>query len=128
MSGLKAVIDILKADAGVIAIAGDRIFPVHLPTAARPPAIVVHRVASTESYLIQNAGGYPRETISVESLATSEETAENLRLAVIEALKDFNGTIGALNVKCIKDGTDVTDASEEYGTSRRITDFGVWVR
>lgn len=109
-------------------IVGQKIEVGHV-TGDQPPAIYVLSKSETEQYLITGASGHVRSTISVGCLAATAHECQSLAEAVIAALKDFRGIAAGKTATIMKEGTDVTDYSDQGGLHRRTIDFSVtWNR
>ena len=118
----------LAGISGVTDIVGQKI-QVNSATGLQPPAIYVMLKSEDEDYLMTNAGGHIRSTVSVHCLAASGHQCATLGEAVIAGLKNFRGTAAGKDATIMKGGADVTDYSDQGGLHRRVIDFQViWNR
>lgn len=133
-SALNLTIATLKLGAGVTSICGNRIYPFYAPQNASYPNIIIGVVSQDEEDLLQGASQWPEARVSIECRSDADAASDRLAEAVISWLRDKRHySVGGCLVTFMKEGTDVTDASEQntegapYFT-RRIVDFYVRFR
>lgn len=122
----------LLANSGVTALVGQRIYPYEVPQDAAANNIAVHLIYEDEQVLLAGATQWPQGRVSVECRAESGTLANDMAEAVKDALRDKHlYSILGCEVTFRKEGTDVTDSSQETNASggsdvnRRILDFYV---
>lgn len=136
MSGLVIASKTLLANAGVTAIVGSgnsaKIYPIASSQTAGMPVIVLHLIHEDEEKLLAGSSEWPVSRISVECRASTPPAVDILGKAVIAAFRNKHRyAIGGYEATFSKEGSDVTDASEETNTGglpavfRRIIDFHI---
>lgn len=127
----EAVQKIMVDDAGIGALAANRIYPQILPQGATLPAITWQRISGSH---LEDLGGedilaHPR--LQINCWAATVSAASDLRDAVRAALVDYTGVVLAVVISHIslEDDGDLFEPSvsskEERRFGRRL-DFIVW--
>lgn len=104
----------LKANAGVAAIAGTRIYPVRQPASAMDSKspMILHFFAGLADELDIGGGGFSRKTLICLCLAEEYDDSQALAEAAIVALRNFRGVMGGVGgvdvLHCV-----VADARDE---------------
>lgn len=126
MSALSIAITKLAATSAVTSkTTVARIYPIVFPQTASLPCLVANVVSGYDEHMLDGAGKYYRNRISIECLAASAEEVIALGDAVMSALQDnVNATIGAFTgVTTQFADLDRTDYSDDRTTYRRTLDF-----
>ena len=138
MSALRIVTILLRTDAALAGIVGDRIYPVVAPQEAARPYIVASLIGEDDFHILTGSGGFWASRVEVQAIADSAAAVD----ALGETIKDVLGDVTARNVadggsppdftalaNVLKQGSDVTDYSDDRTVFRRIIDFSVhWRR
>lgn len=132
---IAGVVDLLKNDAGVAAIIGDRAYPVQLPDAATFPACVVTKASGQGNYDLGGDVGLEDCRVQIDCYsADGYAAAVKLKKAVRDLLSGYQGSAGSggpcaiQGAFCIND-LDLTDpATERAGPRlrRRMLEFRIW--
>ena len=103
MRAEKAVYALLSADAGVVALVGDRIYPPPLPQDVALPALAVKHISSVELPRLDATVGTNLVTsrIEVEAIAKTYAAQKSLIEAVRLALSYQRGTFAGVYVGSI---------------------------
>lgn len=136
MSASNIAVKTLLAASPVVAIVGQRVYPIFAPEAAKLPHIVVHLIHEENNDNLEGAMQYSRSRVSLEIRTAGDVPAlDTLGPLVIAAMQRMNYSIASHTVSSIsKEGTDITDASDLTGANgvpqvtRRIMDFSIWWR
>lgn len=89
----------LRADPGVQAAVGGRIYQRRAPLDAEKPLIVIHPTISRVPYRVLDGVAYWRARLQVTAMADTQPDAEKAARAVILAAEGFTGMMaGVLNV------------------------------
>lgn len=113
------IVSVLKANAGVAAIAGTRITAGFLVSENNFPAIVVRRSTGNASYTFGGDVSY-ETTLAVITWGPGWAVARSLAEAVRAALDMYAG--GAIEVISVSDGEDIPVAETgEYGCTLLLT-------
>jgi len=127
----EAVRKIMVDDAGIGALAANRIYPHILPQDATLPAITWQRISGAH---LEDMGGedlLARPRIQVNCWGASYSDASDLRDAVRTALVDYTGTVLGVVIRIIslEDDGDLFEpavSSKEKRRFGRRMDFMVW--
>lgn len=89
----------LKANGGVAAIAGTRIYPVRQPSSAvdSKSPMLIHFFGGLADELDIEGGGFSRKTLICLSLAEEYDDSQALAEATITALRNFRGVMGGVS-------------------------------
>lgn len=121
----KALVDELENDAGVGALAGDRIYPQRFPSGLTLPAIRYSQISQGRVYAHTGYSNLSHPRMQIEAAAETYGEARQLADAIIAALDLNTGTWGddALPVSDCKliDERDFVD--EETGIIRIVQDW-----
>lgn len=109
---------LLSSDAGVVAIASDRVYPDEAPQNAALPYVVYTRISSGRVYSLSGYSGLENPRIQIDCYAETMADVVSLSDAVISAMR------GATTFKVAMD--DPENMPEEDGTFRIMIDFSIW--
>ena len=116
----------LTADAGVAALAADRVFTEVLPQAPIVPAVVFTEVAGDEDVALDGPTGASSRRVQVDSWAKTRAEATTLGLAVKAALAGHAGAAAGLDVQGVFLLSERWDFDSESVIYRTSQDFEVW--
>jgi hypothetical protein len=88
----------LKANAGLVAIVGTRVYPQNLPQKATLPAVVYKQISGIRPQSMEGADGLNNGRYEFECNALDYLTVKRLSQAVRQALSDFSGVTGSTAV------------------------------
>lgn len=127
MSAVAITVRALLAAPTVTAIVGQRVRPIEAEQGEEPPWILVHLISEPDDELLQGAGQFFDSRVSLECVHTRQDLVIQLGEAVKAALRDVHlATYGSWTASFFKEGTDLTDSSEDRVSSfRRIMDYRV---
>lgn len=118
------MVDLLLADAGVAAIAGDRVFPVVVRQTTAFPSVIYRRLPGGErTYSLAGRGGMTTVTVALYGWATSYTTARSLADAIRDALDAYTSN-GSTDIQL----ASVTDGADEWIEELGAFGCGVEVR
>lgn len=129
MSALAVAIQALLADPTVFGLVSGRVYPLVAPQGAAYPNLIVHMVFENEDMLLAGASEFAEARVSIECRAKDATTANTLAERVKDAFRgvqerSVSGCVASIR----KEGTDVSDFSDDASVFRRILDFYVWWR
>lgn len=134
MSLQGAMYEELKADAGVSALVGARIYPVTAPQEADLPLLTLQRIDRPRERHQGGDAKLPHPRIQVNCWAETEIGADQLAEAVRGCLDEFSGVMGGreqVELCHLEDDSQEyvppTDGSEQ-GTHGVRMDFIIWYR
>lgn len=81
----------LKADSGVQAVVGDRVYQRRVPAGAVKPLIVIYPTISNVPTRDLNNVAYQRARIQVTAMADNQAQAESAARTVMSAVEGFSG-------------------------------------
>lgn len=128
----------LSNDAGVIAIAGTRIYPLVIPQqvyteSTKQPCLVYTIDTEAREVLFEGSSDLVRGLVQIDCYARSYSQAQSLAAAVRDCLLDFTGTISSntspitsVRVKKIFLDGENNLMDEEPGLYRVMQRFIVW--
>lgn len=128
MSAVSIAVQALLAANGVKALVKDRINPNVAPQGTDLPDIVVTLISDHDDVLLAGAAQFPDARVSIACRGTSFKSADAVGDAVVAALRDLRGTFAGKAATFFKEGTDVTDYSDDFSTHRRIIDYRIRYR
>jgi hypothetical protein len=113
------VYNILKSDAGILAIAGTRVYPSTMPQKATFPLVTLRTVGGGLAYHLQGYATLENPRFNIQCYGVTYAIAKNLANAIISAME------GATGFSAIMDNdTDIyEDSTEKFGVSM---EFSVW--
>jgi hypothetical protein len=121
----------LKADAGVAAIVGTKVYPIPLPQGKNPPYLLYQRKDTEHVRDLSGASGLRRAEFQLDAYSTDSAQVETLAEAVRSSLDNWSGTWAGTVVKHVmvdRMADDVaadTDGGEDV-LHRIIIDIIVW--
>ncbi len=113
----------LTGDAGVAALVGNRVYPMHMPQAGTLPALVYERISTVRNYAHNGQQSPTTVRMQVDSIATTLATARSCADAVLAALSGYVGTVGTVDVRSCFADNEINLPDEETGLARVIQDF-----
>ena len=128
MSAIPIVIEILKKNPNVVALAGPEVHAITAPQGTPLPNAVVSLLSEAENYtMTEGAMNYPDARVSVVCRALAAGDAIRLGDAVIAALKNVDGLVtvagAARRVTVMRDQMDSTDYTDDGKVYRRMIGF-----
>lgn len=114
----------LEDDAGVGAVAGDRIYPTKLPQDPTYPALTYFKVSGPREYDLSGPTGWARARYQIDCWGDDYGDAHSLAAAVRASLSGFNGTLTTLHAT-IKLDNERDDYDEDARKNRVIQDYTV---
>lgn len=86
---------LMRADAGIAAAVGTRVYWGVRPQGAELPAIVMHLIRAPKGYSLGGRSGVPEDRIQIDCLASGTfKRAKAVGDAVSELLDGYSGTVG----------------------------------
>ncbi len=112
----QAVYDILRNDALVEAIAGDRIYPLLMPQNATYPAITYQRISTDRARSLSGRDYEKRVRLQVDVWSKTFGEAKSLSTAVAAALDDYAGVLAGLQIGAcsLVDERDEFESKADY--------------
>lgn len=127
MSAIPIVIEILKKNPNVAALAGPEVHAITAPQGTPLPNAVVSLLSEADEYTMGGAQSYPDARVSVVCRAQTAGDAIRLGDAAIEALKNVDGLVtvagAARRVTVMRDQMDSTDYTDDGKVYRRMIGF-----
>ena len=117
---------LLAGDAGVAALAADRVYTEVLPQSPTVPAVVFTEVAGDEDVALDGPTGARSRRLQVDSWATTRAEATSLALAVKSAIAGHAGAAAGLDVQAVFLVTERWDFDAETALYRTSQDYDVW--
>ncbi|HEV7344556.1 MAG TPA: DUF3168 domain-containing protein [Devosia sp.] len=136
MSAIKLAIHLLLDDAGITGLVGTDVYPVAAPQEKGLPYIAVSLVWEEQETILAGHLDAYTSRVSFACVAASLSAAD----AIAEAIKDaMSGVVNTnvldgqgqrmATVTAWKEGTDMTDYTEDRTVFRRLLDYRMrWVR
>jgi hypothetical protein len=118
---------VLTGDAGVAAVAADRVYTEVLPQAGAVPAIVFTEVSGEDDIALDGPTGASARRVQVDSWGKTRADATALGLAVRAALAGHVGGAAGLDVQGVFLGSERWDFDAETALYRTSQDFEVWL-
>ncbi len=113
----------LTGDAGVAALVGSRVYPMHMPQAGTLPALVYERITTVRSYAHDGQQSPTLVRMQVDSIAGTLAAAEPCAAAVLACLSGFVGTVGGVDIRSCFAENQVNLPDEETGLVRVVQDY-----
>lgn len=120
----QALIDLLLADAGVAAIAGDRVFYRRRDRKSGLPAVVVHLIYAPDDYAMKGVTGFVDALLQIDCWAEGPLIALDLRVAVKARLAGYIGG-PFLGIFCDVIAADFEGGAGEQELDREILEARV---
>ena len=120
----EAIRDILVADSAVKAIT-TRCYPGTIPQAPTYPFALYMKVTGARDHHLRGASGLATPRFQIEAWAETYAAAKALANAIKNALDDYSGTVGAVNVRSILILSERDFYEEAVKAHRIIMDFSV---
>jgi len=117
---------VLTGDAGVAALAADRVYTEVLPQSPTVPAVVFTEVAGDEDYALDGPTGASSRRVQIDSWAKTRAEATALGLAVKGALAGHAGAAAGLDVQGVFFLTERWDFDPETALYRTSQDYEIW--
>ena len=102
MSIQSALYEHLKDDAGILAIVGDKVYPVVAGPDDSLPYITYQLISRQHEHDLGAASGLARTRIQVNCWESTAALAETLADTVRDSLDGFRGTMGTVNTEAVK--------------------------
>jgi len=119
-----AIFSILSNDAGVSAIAGNRIYPILLPQNVTYPCVSYSVDEGQEDVTFDGQGTFQSVSIEIDSWSTTHAGMLSLSGACKAALKNYSGTVSGITIDKIQIDSAISvyeDAAEVYRKTLLIT-------
>jgi hypothetical protein len=117
---------LLASDAGVAALAADRVYTEVLPQSPVMPAVVFTAVAGGEDVALDGPTGARSRRVQVDAWAATREEATSLGLAAHAALAGHVGAAAGLSVEGVFFLTERWDYDAETRLYRTSQDWEIW--
>jgi hypothetical protein len=117
---------LLANDAGVAALAADRVYTEVLPQAPAVPAVVFTEVAGEDDVALDGPTGASSRRVQVDAWAKTRAEATALGLAVKSALAGHAGAAAGLDVQGVFLLAERWDLDAESALYRTSQDFEIW--
>jgi hypothetical protein len=117
---------VLTGDAGVAALAGDRVYTEVLPQACDLPAVVFTEVGGDEDVALDGPTGISARRLQVDAWARTRAEATALGLAVRRVLSGHVGAAEGLDVQTIALAAQRWDFDAETSLYRTSQDYDAW--
>lgn len=130
-NSLDIITEILLADAGVVALVGNRIYPLMSPQNSALPNIVVTQVSDNDPMHLAGAARLPESRVSVVSRGATATQMMNVADAVKVALRDIiHETVGgspplSTDVCVYKTAVDITSVFDDPISYEQSVDYMV---
>lgn len=126
----EAIIALLLADAGVIALVSTRVYGGSRPQNAPVPSVVVNRISGMPVYTDDGETGLASARLQIDAWGGTYSSAKLTARAVIEALSAYNGTVSGVTFQnvLLEDERDSMEGGKddpEYPFSTSL-DFTMW--
>ena len=118
---------LVTTDAGVAALAADRVYTEVLPQSPALPAVVFTEVAGGEDYALDGPTGAGTRRVQVDAWAKTRAEATALGAALSAALSGHDGAAGGLVVEGVFLLDERWDFDPATGLYRTGQDYEVWV-
>jgi hypothetical protein len=117
---------LLTSDAGVAALAADRVYTEVLPQAPAVPAVVFTEVAGDDDVALDGPTGASSRRVQVDSWGKSRAEATALGLAAKAALAGHAGAAAGFSVEGVFLLSERWDFDSESALYRTSQDYEVW--
>lgn len=107
-------------------VGGARIYPTILPQGQRQPSIIYNRVSGIFPFELDASAGVVQNLMQVDSIAVSNDDANNLANAAHDVLSGFKGEVSTVVIQGIfqTNERDIYDGTVQlYRVSR---DYSIW--
>nr|WP_276557545.1 DUF3168 domain-containing protein [Prosthecomicrobium hirschii] len=126
---MAVAIQSLLADPTMTGLVASRVYPLVAPQKADYPNVIVHMIFENEDMLLAGASEFAEARVSIECRAKDATTANTLAERVKDAFRGIQErTVSGCIASIRKEGTDVSDFTDDASVFRRILDFYVWWR
>jgi len=121
----KAIFTRLSTDAGITALAGNRIYPQILPQNPTLPAITYFRVSTTKPYAQSNSVNIAQARLQISCWAETYSVMKSLVEAVRKSLDGFSGVVNGIQITSyLNTCYDLYD--DDTGIYHGIVDFKIF--
>ncbi len=100
---------VLLADPAVVALLGDRLYPVQLPEASTFPAGVITKASGVGEYTLDGDSGIARSRIQIDLYGEGYAAVVTIKRAVRHALSAFRGSPPSMSGCVIQSATCIND-------------------
>lgn len=123
----QALYNHLSTNPGLVAVAGDRIYPLKRPQGCTYPLVTFFRVSGPRQRTFGASTGKPRFQVTcwAKSYAETKAVAD----AVIAAMDNFSGPLGGpggVPVQAIQLDNETDDGEPDTGIYATFLDFFIW--
>ncbi len=129
----KAVYNQLSNNATIVAVVGERIYPLSIPQGESLPAIVYQVISEEHDNHVDGSGGLAHATVQISCYATSYAAARNLAETIRVAITGDRGTYASIEVTgcLLESDLDIyhppADASD-VGVYQIANSYSYWYR
>lgn len=116
----------IKADAGVIAKIGDRLYPVVIPQTGHVPCVVFQRLSSLYGQTLCGTDSSVRGAFQFDAYDKTYFGARDAANAIKTALLDYSGTMGGTRVDRVSLETETDLSDPEPGLYRVSLTFNIF--
>lgn len=116
----KSLLTTLKADSGVSAIVGSRVYAMIMPQNSTLPAVTFQRINGRPANTLSGRSGLEEIDLQIDCWASSFAQAKTLAVAVRDAMPD----VGAVWSSRLQSDQDLYDEDNEY--FRVLMEYKVW--
>jgi hypothetical protein len=117
---------VLTSDAGVAALAADRVYTEVLPQGPVVPAVVFTEVAGDEDVALDGPTGARSRRVQIDAWAKTRAEATSLGLAAKAALSGHAGAAAGLDLQGVFLLAERWDFDAETSLYRTSQDYEVW--
>lgn len=131
MSFKSSLYQYLSGDAGISALAGDRVFPGVIPSqvydeASKRPCVVYSVEDTEKSLTFCGTETLIQRRVAFDCYAKTAAAAESLKQAVTDALEDFTGDMEGTHVDAVQHEQEFDVVDLEPGLFRERLVYRIW--
>jgi hypothetical protein len=93
----------LSGDSEVAALVSSRVYPAAIPQGAAMPAVAYRLISSLDLDGLDGSIGVRKAAVQVDCYAATYMEVKTLAAAALEALQDFDGTMGTVEQTIVHD-------------------------
>lgn len=109
------LIALLRADAAVTALAGQRSYYFNIPQNVTLPAVVVTKIGGDSELMHDGAGGFERDRFQISAIATKATDAKNLSKAIRELFHGYRGSGSGFTIDYCELVNEIDLYDPDYG-------------
>jgi len=102
---LPAVVSILKADAGVIALVGSKVYGDFMPEDVQKPALLAYITSEVAEDCLNGFTGFEDARVRIEAYGLTRESADAVVEAARQALNGILGVYAGVPIKGVSQAT-----------------------